>query len=207
MQTQIFAGTKQILTVLMLALLLVGGFSVFNNGALVSAAPTVSSCKHFEGNYFMNKAGDKAAFKKYQNDPCSNKICVATPHAETDDSGNKFTVEVVACSNPNQPTPTTASCKDGTQDEALCAPKCQQSSDCNLTTTYINPFINKFLAPFAILAVIIGIIWGGIEFSTAGGDAQKVASAKGKIQKALIALVAFMFLWAFLEWLIPGGLI
>lgn len=99
------------------------------------------------------------------------------------------------------------SCQNGTQDQALCAPKCQNSSDCNLTKKYINPFINKFLAPMAILAVIIGIIWGSIEFATSAGDAQRAASGKGKIQNALIGLIAFIFLYAFLNWLLPGGLI
>ena len=99
------------------------------------------------------------------------------------------------------------SCADGTQDQALCSPACQNSSDCNLTKTYINPFINKFLAPLAILSVIIGIIWGSIEYATSAGDAQRAASGKGKIQKALIGLIAFLFLFAFLQWLIPGGLI
>ena len=105
------------------------------------------------------------------------------------------------------PSSSTPSCEDGTVDQALCAPKCKDSNDCNLTKTYINPFINKFLAPFAILSVIIGIIWGSIEFATSAGDAQRAASGKGKIQKALIGLIAFLFLFAFLQWLIPGGLI
>jgi hypothetical protein len=102
---------------------------------------------------------------------------------------------------------TDISCANGNEDKALCAPKCKDSNDCNFTKTYINPFINKFLAPLAILAVVIGIIWGAIEYSTAAGDAQKVASGKGKIQKALIGLLGFIFLYALLNWIIPGGLI
>lgn len=98
------------------------------------------------------------------------------------------------------------SCSAGTQDPALCSSACEASSDCNLVKTYVNPFINKFLSPLAILAVIIGIIWGAIEFATAGGDSQKVASGKGKIQRALFGLAAYLFLWAFLSWILPGGL-
>ena len=104
---------------------------------------------------------------------------------------------------------TGGSCEDGTTDPALCS-ACnkdgQPDQDCNLTKKYLNPIINKFLAPLAILAVIIGIIWGSIEFATSAGDAQKAASGKGKIQKALIGLLAFIFLYAFLSWLMPGGL-
>jgi hypothetical protein len=109
---------------------------------------------------------------------------------------------------PNNGDPGAAqTCKDGTLDNALCSPRCKNSNDCNLTKTYINPIINKFLAPLAILSVIIGIIWGSIEFATSAGDAQRAASGKGKIQKALIGLIAFIFLFAFLQWLLPGGLI
>jgi hypothetical protein len=118
-----------------------------------------------------------------------------------------FALNDPAPNNGDTPKYSVEDCKSGNADPTLCAPKCQNSSDCNITKKYINPFINKFLAPLALLSVIIGIIWGSIEYSTAAGDPKKVAIAKGKIQKALTALVAFMFLWAFLQWLLPGGLI
>ena len=92
-------------------------------------------------------------------------------------------------------------------DPALCGTPCKDADNCNLVTRYANPLINKFLAPLAILAVIIGIIWGAIQYITSAGDAQKVAEGKSKIQKALFGLLAFIFLYALLNWLIPGGLL
>lgn len=92
-------------------------------------------------------------------------------------------------------------------DSALCSQQCSSASNCDLIKKYVNPIINKFLAPMAVLAVIIGLIWGGIQYSTSGGDSQKVATAKGRIQKSLLALVAFILLYTFLNWLIPGGLV
>lgn len=92
-------------------------------------------------------------------------------------------------------------------DPAICGTPCKNADNCDLTAKYINPFINKFLAPLAILAVIIGVIWGAIEYIMSGGDSQKVAQAKNRIQKALVGLVAFIFLYALLNWLIPGGLL
>ena len=83
---------------------------------------------------------------------------------------------------------------------------CKDAGNCDLITKYVNPFI-RFLAVLAVLAVIAGIIWGSIEFATAGGDSQRVASGKSKIQKALIGLLALIFLYAFLQWLIPGGVV
>jgi hypothetical protein len=98
-------------------------------------------------------------------------------------------------------------CQTGSTDPALCSSPCKDAGHCNLTTKYLNPFINKFLAPLAILSVVVGIVWGAVEYTTSGGDAQRVANAKGKIQKALIGLVSFIFLYAFLNWLLPGGLL
>lgn len=70
---------------------------------------------------------------------------------------------------------------------------------------YINPLV-KFLAALAGLAVVVSVIIGGIQYQTAGGDSGKVAKAKGHIYQAFIALFAFLFLIAFLEWLLPGGI-
>ncbi len=72
-------------------------------------------------------------------------------------------------------------------------------------STYINPFI-KFLAGAVGVVVIISIIIGGIQYTTAGGDSGKVAKAKGHITQAVIALLAFLFLLGFLQFIIPGGI-
>lgn len=82
---------------------------------------------------------------------------------------------------------------------------------CGTTTTaksfikkYVNPFV-KVGAVLAGIAVVIGILWGAISYVLAGGDPQKVAEAKGKIQKALIGLVTFILLYSLVNWLVPGG--
>jgi hypothetical protein len=51
------------------------------------------------------------------------------------------------------------------------------------------------------------LVWSGIRYTTAGDDPQKVASAKGHIFNAIVALVAFIFLFAVLQWLVPGGIV
>lgn len=69
----------------------------------------------------------------------------------------------------------------------------------------IEVIINVLSAGIGI--VIIGaIIFGGIRYSAAGDNAQATAAAKQHIINALIALVAFIFMFAFLQWLIPGGI-
>ena len=55
------------------------------------------------------------------------------------------------------------------------------------------------------IAVTGVIILGGVQYSMAGDKAEAVTAAKKRIYNGLIALVAFLFLAAFLQWLIPGG--
>jgi len=78
-------------------------------------------------------------------------------------------------------------------------------SRCDFIGKYINPAINLFSISFGIIAVI-SIVLGGIQYSAAGGDPQKVTMAKQRISKTLIAVIAYFFLYAFLEFIVPGGI-
>lgn len=64
----------------------------------------------------------------------------------------------------------------------------------------------NILSGLAGLAIVGMIVAGGIQYSTAGASPQAVSAAKGKIINALIALLALFFLYAFLQWLVPGGI-
>ena len=65
----------------------------------------------------------------------------------------------------------------------------------------------NFLAIGVGVVVTISIIIGGIQYSAAGSNPQAMAAAKKRITNALLALVAYMFLYGFVEYLIPGGFI
>ncbi|HLG90755.1 MAG TPA: hypothetical protein VI336_01155 [Candidatus Saccharimonadales bacterium] len=69
----------------------------------------------------------------------------------------------------------------------------------------INVVVN-FLSIGVGVVVIAMIIIGGIQYSIAGDNPQAVNAAKQRIINALIALVAYIFMFAFLQWLIPGGI-
>jgi len=56
------------------------------------------------------------------------------------------------------------------------------------------------------LVIVSMIIVGGIQYSSAGDDPQKVSAAKTKITNALLALLVFIFMFAFLQWVVPGGI-
>lgn len=75
---------------------------------------------------------------------------------------------------------------------------------CELIAKYVNPLIT-LLTVLVGIAVVIGIIWGGIQIATSSGDPQKTAAGKGHIQNAVIAIIAYLILFAGLQWLLPGG--
>lgn len=66
--------------------------------------------------------------------------------------------------------------------------------------------IVDFLSAAVGVVVVIMIIVGGIQYMTAGDSPQKVSDAKTRITNALIALAIFLFMAAFLQWLVPGGI-
>lgn len=70
--------------------------------------------------------------------------------------------------------------------------------DLNIIVTFLSG---------AVGVVVVGvIILGGIQYSMAGDKAEAVSAAKKRITNGLIALVSFLFIFAFLQWLIPGGI-
>ena len=91
-------------------------------------------------------------------------------------------------------------------DDRVCCPSGSGSdaTEC-IFAKYINPSV-KILAAAAGVAVIIGIILGGIQYASSAGDPQKAAAGKTKVMRALYGLLAFLFLYSALQFLTPGGL-
>jgi len=79
------------------------------------------------------------------------------------------------------------------------------SSNCTIVGWLVTA-VNVLSAAVGIV-VIIMIIVAGIQYSAAGDDPQKVAQARSRIVNAIIALVVFIFMFAFLQWVIPGGIL
>ena len=103
-----------------------------------------------------------------------------------------------------------------TTDPAACGKNIKTCCDTNAASTTgdkpsdcgfikrINDFI-AFLSVIVGIACAFGIIIGGIEYSMSGGDPKRAASGKNHITKAVIAVVLFGFLYAFLQFIVPGG--
>ncbi|PIZ61585.1 hypothetical protein COY17_04140 [Candidatus Saccharibacteria bacterium CG_4_10_14_0_2_um_filter_52_9] len=76
---------------------------------------------------------------------------------------------------------------------------------CDFIKKYVNPFINLLSISFGFIAVI-SIIMGGIQYSGSRGDPQNVTLAKQRISRTILAIVVYFFLYAFLQFIIPGGI-
>jgi hypothetical protein len=75
-----------------------------------------------------------------------------------------------------------------------------------------NPIINilkgfaQFLAVGVGLAVVGGIIFGGFTYMTARADAGQTQKGEEIIRNAIIGLLLYIFMFALLNWVIPGGI-
>jgi len=58
-----------------------------------------------------------------------------------------------------------------------------------------------------MLAIIGSIMIAGYQYMTARDNSGQTAAAKKRIAWALVALVVFVFGYAFLNFLVPGGLL
>jgi hypothetical protein len=76
-----------------------------------------------------------------------------------------------------------------------------------------NPMIQWIRFLINVLSALIGVIviimvtLAGIQYSSAADNPQGVQAAKKRIENVLVGLIAYIFLYAFLQWLIPGGVV
>jgi hypothetical protein len=143
------------------------------------------------------------AYQKDQ-DKAEKKICHKYGGYELKSQCQAYAAAAAALASPGDPAaacaadPTSAAC--GSDVNAACG-----SANCDLVQKYINPLVDVLSVAFGLIAVI-SIIVGGIQYSASGGDPQKITAAKRRISQTMFAIVAYAFLFAFLQFLIPGGL-
>jgi len=76
-----------------------------------------------------------------------------------------------------------------------------------------NPIINllvifiKFMSVGVGLAVAGGIIWGGMLYGTARGNSGQTQKAVTVIVNSVVGLILYIFMFALLNFLIPGGVL
>lgn len=69
----------------------------------------------------------------------------------------------------------------------------------------LNQAVNILSAGVGVLAVG-GIVYGSIRYASSGGNAEQTKKAKDIIFNVVLGLIGYGFMYAFLNWLIPGGL-
>lgn len=93
--------------------------------------------------------------------------------------------------------------------EAQTTNDCQElrvdANNCGIMR-YLKIFINV-LSALAGVVIVGSIVGGGIQYSMAGSDPQKVQAAKARIRNAIIALLFFLFGYGLLNYLVPGGVL
>ncbi|PID32350.1 hypothetical protein CR970_01105 [Candidatus Saccharibacteria bacterium] len=67
--------------------------------------------------------------------------------------------------------------------------------------------ITNALSGMVSIIIAGSLVYAGIQYASAGADPQKVMAARKRIRDSIIALLFFIFAWAFLQWLIPGGIV
>lgn len=126
-------------------------------------------------------------------------VCTNTPTAEVDcDPGDN--------PSPAQGTKTgkASSLSDG---DVECKGKYKDLDESNCGILRVVTLFTRVLSGIAGLVIVIMIIVGGIQYSMSGADPSKVQAAKQKIINALVALLLFVFGFALLQYLVPGGIL
>jgi FlaG/FlaF family flagellin (archaellin) len=98
-------------------------------------------------------------------------------------------------------------------EDTVSAQNCQDSSQNGIQTCLKgNPIVKdlnvivNFLSAGVGIVVVGSLILGGIQYAMAGDSSDAVGKAKQRITNALFALVAFLLIFSFLQWIVPGGI-
>lgn len=208
----------------------VGGGTSYNASTSKSAHTVTVTCKDGTDIIYNPGSNQQGLFGLSVNCPGADTVAskIATPNqpnkqivfycvvqgsqGRTESTNDTPTVKAAAATNAMCPDGVTPLPKGGASqcpsdaDPAITSGNCSNVSHCDLIQKYINPFIN-FLAALVGVVVVMSIIIGGIQYSSSAGDPQAASAAKNRIRNAIIALVTFLFLYALLNFLIPGGLV
>ncbi len=77
--------------------------------------------------------------------------------------------------------------------------------NCNIVKYLVGGI--QFLSALAGMAIVGSMMMAGYQYMTARDNSGQVEAAKKRILWALIALGLFIFMFAILNWLVPGGVL
>ena len=70
----------------------------------------------------------------------------------------------------------------------------------------LNLILNVLTAGVGVAATI-SIAVAGVMYSTAGSNSTQVSKAKTMILNTVVGIIAYLLVWALLQWLVPGGVL
>jgi hypothetical protein len=121
--------------------------------------------------------------------------------------------EGVTGNSPSGSTNTTPSTDQngGTSRDNLSGGQCEpeegeelNSENCGIIRIVVD--VTNFLSAIAGIALVASLMISGYLYMTARDNAGQIEKAKARIVQTLIALIVFIFMYALLNFLIPGGL-
>ncbi len=89
------------------------------------------------------------------------------------------------------------------------ASSCKNANGCLRQSDLVHKLQDIVNALAAGVGVVVTgtIIVGGVQYIVGGDNQAQVEASKKRITNGVIALVAFFLTYAFLQWLIPGGIL
>ena len=89
-------------------------------------------------------------------------------------------------------------------------PALEVDKSCPNGQCLINKYINPAIAALSALVgvgVTTSIIYAGIQYASSADNPQKVSAARQRITTSVFVLIGYFVFYAFLDWLMPGGII
>lgn len=88
-------------------------------------------------------------------------------------------------------------------------------SDCNVEpiTKENCGIVDILVTTIRVLSGLVGVVvvvmiaYGGVQYALARDNPQAVSAAKSKIVNAILALVFYLMIFGFLQWVVPGGVL
>ena len=126
-----------------------------------------------------------------------------------------FAIEVVEDSNGNSVDPSDLKSKSDSNsnsdsEKSKDTPPADAKTAILPSDWKIEDILNMFLVVVTTgvgIAAVGSIVFAGVLYITARDNAAQVSKAKTMIMNTVIGIVAYILMWAFLEWIIPGGIL
>lgn len=191
------------------------------NGQIIASGPVDNNCYSSSGSTggtAVYNEGDCAGFATYAKQILIN-LCDASGGEWSSYAGGGQPREECSCPPGTSINATSQQCvaqASGGDGTGSTVPKAEgPKTDCdeaqadltegNCQIVGLLNTVFNFVSGGIALAVIGNIIYAGIQYSMAQGDPSAVTKSKNRIRGALLAFLIYLVLYAFLQWLIPGG--